>query len=140
MERERKIIMVIALMVILFVWGLARCQEARADYWQQNASLLSGTYMLTYYHDGSTDMILALQEQAIIEGFNRTLLFQYMMETAIITINKEFNAAKLVEFLNTEPQTKQPVVLFVKKVDSLGGDFWIQVEMQCVLMPGDMSV
>jgi hypothetical protein len=46
--------MIIAIAVILFVWGLTQCQEAGADYWQDTAkphwvttaSLLDGYYVI----------------------------------------------------------------------------------------------
>ena len=137
MKNERRIIMVIVLMIVLFVWGLVQCQEARADHWRATASLLPGTYKLTYNVPAQTAAILAMNEtHASLLGFIA------VGEALTIIIDKEYTSDMFVEFLNVEPKTYDYMLptLFVKKVDFAEQTYWVQIKLPCKWTLGDVAM
>ncbi len=128
----RKLLFVL-LMCLALVWGIFMCQEARADRWLQNSSLVPGTYMLVYDDAEGTAALLGLQTYSELRGLEATLKFQSVKEAVVITIDREFSTEKLLEFMNAEPVTVGPILF---KEDKIG---WHQVPLPCQWVLGDMG-
>lgn len=129
----------ITLMILALTWGILKCQEARADHWRQDASLLPGTYMLAYFDKSGTDFLLGLQDYSTLHELESSIKLQYVIEAIVITINREYTTGKLVKFLNTEPETVNPI-LFKKVELSETAVIWKQIPMPWKLVAGDVTM
>ena len=129
MKREWYIICIIASAVLLFVWGLVMCQTARADHWEQNASLLPGTYMLVYINVEGTWQVEYYAAMAEAQGVDANLKIEYVIQGLVMTIGGDFNTEKMVEYLNNDPPTTKDHVPILFRMGAL--DEWLQVPLPC---------
>ncbi len=122
---------VMGLLVVLgLVYFLAICQDAQAERWNQNASLVPGKYMLVYTWQSETERLLYLQE------YQRALEVPSVMNYGVAVIGLTFTVTKevegLLEYLNSDPMVmlEDDPVLF-REVTNQGITGWVPIELPC---------
>ena len=127
-------------MIIMLVWGLFRCQEAQADYWHQNASLLPGMYMLVDVDLESTLLYTRLKILQDAQGISGNASITRIGEMIVFEIDAVVYTTKaFIEYLNADPQTTELMkpILFRQQTDGT----WVQLrKLPCKWMRGDMAL
>ncbi len=120
-------------------------RDAQADYWRQTASLSPAKYMVVYEIPRATagmNNFLGTWDYETLQaswlnGFNSigaSWRFTVLKGGDLVSIG-------LADWLNAGDKTSEGAkpVLFVKRQDPLGGDFWIQIDLPCVWTKGDKA-
>ena len=125
---DKNLVMSKMSVAICLTFMLLLATLAHADHWEQNASLLPGTYMLVYINvEGSAQMDW-YAEMARIQGVDSNIQIEYVLQGLVMTIGREFSTEKLVKYLNADPTTTKDQEPLLLRKDGKG---WKQIPLPC---------